>query len=223
MSRVTVPGASCVLAPSMTADATRLGSLRADSPQALERLIAELPDPPWDVEVAADGDLAAWLAGAGFERYATVTVMARPLEGMARAHGVAGVRVGRYRNDWAEQFTVAEAEALAESAIFQSMSQPTGYETAEHIGGFVAAQRGERLIGFAQATMPQGWINWFGVVPNERRKGVGRALIAALVAMAREQQGTHLACLVDTESGLGFFRSLEFTSRGQRALLIRRA
>jgi len=223
MSRVSVPGASCVLAPSMTADATRLGSLRADSPQALERLLAELADPPWDAEVAHDDDLVAWMGAAGFERYSTVTVMARPLEGMAWAHGVAGVRLGPYRNDWSQQFTAAEAEALAESAIFQEMSQPTGYETAEHIGGFIVARRADRLIGFAQATMPQGWINWFGVVPDERRKGVGRALIATLVAMAREQQGTHLACLVDTESGLGFFRSLKFTSRGQRALLIRRA
>ncbi len=223
MSRVTVPGASCVLAPSMTADATRLGSLRADSPQALERLIAELPDAPWDAEVASDDDLVAWMGAAGFERYSTVTVMARPLEGMAWAHGVAGVRIGRYNNDWAERFATAESEALAESPIFQAMSQPTGYETAAQIGGFVAATRGDRLIGFAQATMPQGWINWFGVVPDERRKGVGRALLATLVEMAREAQGTHLACLVDTESGLEFFRSLKFTSRGQRALLIRRA
>jgi GNAT superfamily N-acetyltransferase len=207
----------------MTADATRLGSLRATTPQALERLLADLPDPPWDAEVASDDDLVAWMGAAGFERYATATVMARPLEGMASAHGVAGVRVGPYRNDWADQFTAAEAAALAESPIFQEMSQPTGYETADHIGGFIAATRGDRLIGFAQATMPQGWINWLGVVPDERRRGVGRALVAELVSMARDRKGTHLACLVDTESGMAFFRSLKFTSRGQRALLIRRA
>ena len=222
MSRVTVAGASCVLAPSLTADATRLGSLRADSPQALDRLIAELPEPPWDAEVAVDDDLASWLAAAGFERYAEVTVMARPLEGMAQAFGVAGVRVGKYRNDWSDGFVAAEREALAGSPIFQCMSQPTGYEEADHIGGFVAATRGDRLIGFAQATMPQGWINWFGVVPDERRRGVGRALIAELVEMARERDGTHLAALVDTEAGVAFFRALKFEARGRRALMIRR-
>ena len=61
MTRITTQGASCVLGPSLTADAIRLGSLRADTPQALERLMAELPDPPWDAEVAADDDLAQYL------------------------------------------------------------------------------------------------------------------------------------------------------------------
>lgn len=211
-----------MLGPSLTADATRLGSLRIDSPPALERLIAELPDPPWDVEVVADDDMVSWLASAGFERYASANVMARPVEGMPTGMGVPGVRIGKYRNDWSEQFVQAEAAALAESPIFQEMSQPTGYEEAEHIGGFVAATRGERLIGFAQATMPSGWINWFGVVPDERRKGVGRALISALVEMVREDDGTHLACMVDTEPGLAFFQALKFSSRGQRALMIRR-
>ena len=155
MSRISVAGASCVLAPSMTADATRLGSLRADTPQALERLLAAAPPPPWDAEVAADDDLVALLRGAGFESYATGSVMARPIEGMYETDPSPGVRIVPYRNDWAEAFSAVEAVALAESPIFQAMSQPTGYETADHIGGFFAAVPGERLIGFAQATMPR--------------------------------------------------------------------
>ena len=206
----------------MTADATRLGSLRIDSPPALERLIAELPDPPWDAELAADDDVVSWMAAAGFERYADVNVMARPIDGLPVALGVPGVRIGKYRNDWSEQFVAAEAAALAESPIFREMSQPTGYEEADHIEGFVAATRGETLIGFAQATMPSGWINWFGVVPDERRKGVGRALISALTEMVKEHDGTHLAAMVDTEAGLAFFQALKFSSRGRRTLVIRR-
>lgn len=222
MANVSVTGASCRLEPSLTADAIRLGSLSAVSPPALERLLAELPDPPWDVELAPDDDLIPDLLAAGFERYADGEVLARSLEGISAAPAPPGVKVGPYRDDWAEPFSAAEAAAMDGSAIFAQMTAPTGYEEAAHLGGFFAATAGTEVLGFVQATLPQGWINWFGVVPDQRRKGIGRALIATLADAAREQRGTHLATLAVSDGARAFFAAEGFAARNQRTLLLRR-
>jgi ribosomal protein S18 acetylase RimI-like enzyme len=222
VSRVTVPGAWCVLGPSMTADAVRLNGITARDPGALSDLLERLPDPPWDVAVAPDDPVVPMLPGAGFETYSTCAVVARPLKGLTTPTPVAGVVVDRYRAAWSEAFPAAEAEALAESAIFAEMSQPTGYEDAAHLPSFHAAVSGPAMLGFIQTDLPDGWINWFGVVPGERRRGIGRALLHAAAEDCRAAGGTHLAALVDTEAGQGFFRRLGFTERGRRLLQIRR-
>lgn len=223
-ANVSVTGASCRLAPSLTADAIRLGGLSAVTPAALERLFERLPAGSWDVDLGeADGELRGWLLAGGFEEYAAGHVVARPLAGMRSAYPVAGIEVGRYANELAADFTRAETEALTGTPIYSAMSSPTGYEGADHVGAFRVARRAGRIVGFAQAEMPQGWINWFGVVPAERRRGIGRLLIGELAKIATERGGTHLAAFCDADDGLAFFRALEFRVRGARRLLIRRA
>lgn len=222
MANISVTGASCRLEPSLTADAIRLGSLSAVSPPALERLLAELPDPPWDAELAPDDDLVGDLLGVGFERYAEAEVVARPLEGIGVTPPPPGVKIGAYRDDWAEPFAEAEALAMADSPFYAQMQAPTGYEQAAHLTGFFAATAGTEVLGFIQATLPQGWINWFGVVPEHRRRGIGRALVSEVAAAAREARGTHLACLVASPGARAFFAAEGFETRNRRALLIRR-
>lgn len=223
MANISVTGASCRLEPSLTADAIRLGSLSAVSPPALERLIAELPDPPWDVELAPDDDLLGDVRAAGFEQYAEGEVLARPLENFRTTPPPPGVKIGPYRNDWAEPYAEAERQAMAESPFYAEMAAPTGYEEADHLTGFFAATAGTELLGFIQATLPQGWINWFGVVPDHRRRGIGRALLSEVASAAREARGTHLAAMVASESARAFFAAERFEARNRRVLLIRRA
>lgn len=223
MANISVTGASCRLEPSLTADAIRLGSLSAVSPPALERLIAELPEPPWDVELAPDDDLLGDLRAAGFEQYAEGAVLARPLENVRTTPAPPGVKIGPYRNDWAEPYAEAEKLAMADSPIYAEMAAPTGYEEADHLTGFFAATAGTEVLGFIQATLPQGWINWFGVVPEHRRRGIGRALLSEVASAAREARGTHLAGMVASESARAFFAAQRFEVRNQRLLLIRRA
>ena len=166
------------------------------------------------------------LGAEGFEPYARVAVMARPIEGLPRAPFLPGVSVEPYRNDWAEEFTEVEAAAMQGLAAFAEMGQPTGYESAEGFDAMVAArEEGAGLTGFAQAMVPEGWINWLGVAPDARRRGIGRLLVAELARQVREARGTHLAALVEADGdGQAFLRALGFKERGaRRTLMIRRA
>lgn len=175
----------------------------------------------------ADGDpLAAMLGAEGFEPYARVAVMARQIEGLPRAPFVPRVAVEPYRNAWADEFAAVEAAAMEGLAAFAEMNQPTGYESAEGFDAMVAArEEGAGLRGFAQAMVPEGWINWLGVHPDARRRGIGRLLVAELARQVGEARGTHLAALVEADGdGQAFLRALGFKERGaRRALMIRRA
>ena len=78
------------------------------------------------------------------------------------------------------------------------MGQPTGYEGAEGFDAMVVARdAGAGMRGFAQAMLPEGWINWLGVHPDARRRGIGRLLVAELARQVAEARGTHLAALVE--------------------------
>ena len=192
------------------------------SPPALERLLAELPDPPWDAELSPDDDLIGDLLAAGFDRYAEGEVLARELAGLRPSPPPPGVKIGPYRNDWADAYAEAERLAMADSPLYAEMSAPTGYEEADHLTGFFAATAGPELLGFVQATLPQGWINWLGVVPEHRRRGIGRALLSEVARAAREARGTHLATLAVSASASAFFLAERFEARNRRVLLIRR-
>jgi ribosomal protein S18 acetylase RimI-like enzyme len=165
------------------------------------------------------------LAAEGFEPYARVAVMARPIEGLPRAPFLPGVSVEPYRNDWAEEFTAVEAAAMEGLAAYAEMGRPTGYESAEGFDAMVAArEEGAGLRGFGQAMIPEGWINWLGVAPDARRRGIGRLLVGELARQVREARGTHLAALVEADTdGQSFLRALGFKERGaRRTLMIRR-
>ncbi len=218
-------GASCQPGPSPTARALRLDGLRCDGPEALAALLERLSDPPWDAEVADEDPLGALLAAQGFEQYARMVVMARPIAGLPRAPHVAGVRVEPYRNEWAEAFTAAEAMAMEGLSVFREMGQPTGYEEAEGFDAFSVARDDRDLLGFAQAMLPEGWINWLGVVPHKRRGGVGHLLVSDLARQVAEARGTHLAALVEADTdGQRFLTALGFRERGgRRTLMIRRS
>ena len=131
--------------------------------------------------------MAGLLAAEGFEPYARVAVMARPVEGLPRPPYVSGLEVMPYRNEWAEEFSAVEAAAMEGLAAYREMGQPTGYEGAEGFDAFVAARGEGGLLGFAQAMLPEGWINWMGVIPDARRRGIGRVLVAELARQVRRR------------------------------------
>lgn len=221
---VNVNGASCRLRPSPTALAVRLEGLRARDGAALDELLGRLPEPPWDAEVAIDDALVGLLTSRGFETYARGAVLARPAEGVPSGH-VVGIEYVPYRNDWAEAFGIAEAAAMEGVAAFRELGSPSGYEWGEGQGAFwIARDSGGHLLGFAHADLPDGWIDWLGVVPEYRRLGIGRGLVAAVARHVREANGTHLVAFAEDGTDAGaFLRRLGFTERGRRALLIKRA
>ncbi len=162
----------------------------------MAELLGRLPDPPWDAEVAADDPLAGMLAAQGFETYARVVPMARALQGMPRPPGTPH-EIVPYRNAWSDAFAEAQDAAMADLAVAREMGTPTGYETAEGFDAFVVAREGERIVGFAQAALPEGWINWLGVVPDARRQGLGSRLVGEIAKAVADARGTHLAALVE--------------------------
>jgi ribosomal protein S18 acetylase RimI-like enzyme len=198
--------------------------VRASGVEAVAGLLDRLPDPPWDASIAPDDPLAGWLERNGFERYAEMTVVARPLEGLPRAMPVLGIELHPYRSEWAEAFTACEAGAMAGLATYAELGEPSGFEGQAGRGAFLVALRGERIVGFAQADLPTGWVNWIGVSPEERRHGVGRLLLEEIARAVRASRGTHLAAETEVDAASsGFWRALGFRERGRRLLLIRRA
>jgi ribosomal protein S18 acetylase RimI-like enzyme len=137
---------------------------------------------------------------------------------------VPGVDVTSYRNDWGEAFSAAEAAAMDGLAAYREMGAPTGYEAAAGMDHFTVARREAEIVGFCQASLPTGWINWLGVVPEIRRQGLATALLAEAARDVRAARGTHLAAEVETGTpGQAFLAARGFRERGRRLLLIRRA
>ena len=221
---VTVPGASCRPGPSPSAKATRLDGLRAERPAAVEALLAAVGDGPYDIAVAPDDPLVGILTAAGFAPYARTVVVARRLDSFRKDPPPLGTTIEPYKNEWAESFTAAEAAAMADFSFFREVGAPTGFETAAGWGAFFAARQGDTVVGFAQAELPSGWINWMGVVPDQRRKGIGRALIGAVALAVRDAIGSHLVAEVDdTPDALAFWEKQGFRQRTRQVSLIRRA
>lgn len=221
---VAAPGAACRLRPSPTALAVRLEGLRARDLLSLDALVAKLPEPPWDAEVAADDPLVSLLTARSFEPYATGAVLARPVQGVPAPRPPQGVEIVDYTNDRGAEFTAAEALAMEGTAAFRELGSPSGYEWGEGHGAFVVARRRGEIVGFAHADLPDGWIDWLGVIPDARGTGVGRALVGAVAQRVQAAQGTHLVAFAEDGGAAGaFLQRLGFTPRGRRTLLIRRS
>ena len=163
------------------------------------------------------------LGARGFDEYARGTLYARGAEGLSAAR-VAGIEVVAYDNAWAAAFTAAEVEAMQGLAAFAELGSPSGYEWGAGQGSFRVARTSEgRLVGFAHADLPDGVLDWLGVVPSARRAGIGRLLVAAVARDVLRARGTHLLAFApDGTSAAGFLARLGFTARGRRVLMIRR-
>ena len=222
-SRYAVTGASCELVASPTSRARRIDGLRAEGTDALGRLLAELPDPPWDVAIAVGDPLVPPLNNLGFEPYGEVVTWVARVDLLRAAPHVSGVTIDPYRNEWADNFQEAERQALSETTAFQQIGQPTGYEAAEGFDTFIVARRDGRIVGFAQAQLPEGWINWMGVLPDERRRGIGRLLVDAVARSITKARGTHVGAEVDVSGPApAMWRAVGASEKGRRVLLVKR-
>jgi GNAT superfamily N-acetyltransferase len=199
--------------------------VRASDAAQLAALLDALPvEMPWDVALEPGDPLGALLGDAGFTQYATTVMASRAIDGLRESEGSEGVRLLTYTNEMAQRYEDAEWEALDGLATFKAMGRPTGYAQGAGYGDFTVALRGDRIIGFCFTQVPEGIVWWMGVVPDERRKGVGRMLIASAARAVRTAGGTHLIAEPEaTDEARGFLRGLGFRDRGQRELLIKKA
>ena len=213
------------MGPSPTARAARLENVRAADAAQVTALLAALPvEMPWDVALDPGDPVAPLLRDAGFTQYATTFRASRAIDGLREGDGAEGVRLLTYSNDMSERYEDAEWDALDGLATFKEMGRPTGYAQGAGYGDFTVAMRGDRMVGFCFTQVPEGIIWWMGVVTDERRKGVGRMLIASAARAVRTAGGTHLLAEPEaTDEARGFLRGLGFRDRGQRELLIKKA
>ena len=213
------------MGPSPTARAARLENVRARDAAQVEALLNALPvEMPWDVALEPGDPLGALLGDAGFAQYATTVRASRAIDGLRESEGSEGVRLLTYTNEMAQRYEDAEWEALDGLATFKAMGRPTGYAQGAGYGDFTVALRGDRIIGFCFTQVPEGIIWWMGVVPDERRKGVGTMLIASAARAVRTAGGTHLIAEPEaTDDARAFLRGLAFREHGTRELLIKRA
>ena len=202
----------------------RLDNIRARDLASLEALIEAVPTvPPYDMALEPGDPVAGIAREAGFEPYATTFTASRAIDGLPEGEPAEGVRLLTYTNEMADRYEDAEFDALHGLAIYKAMGRPTGYNQGAGYGDFTVAAAGERIIGFCFTQVPEGIIWWLGVVPDQRRRGVGRMLIASAARATRTAGGTHLLVEAeDTPEARGFLTALGFRIRGTRELLLRR-
>ncbi len=88
---------------------------------------------------------------------------------------------GRYRPDvWEDR------------VIYYIRRDPDSSQVAEQGGAVVGFMLGEVRGGEFGLEEPTGWVEFFGVDPRARGKGIGRALIEALFA-GFKRRGAHVA------------------------------
>lgn len=212
------------MGPSPTARAARLENVQARDAAAFAALLEAMPVvPPYDIALPPGDPLGPLVREAGFEQYATTVQVSRAIERFPEGEPAEGVRLLTYDNTMADRYDDMEFDALHGMAIYKAMGRPTGYNQGAGYGDFTVAARGDHLIGFCFTQVPEGIIWWLGVVPQERRKGVGRMLVASAARATRTSGGTHLLMEAeDTPDAREFFTALGFRIRGTRELFIRR-
>lgn len=198
--------------------------MQARDAAAFAALIEAMPVvPPYDIALPPGDPLGAIVREAGFEQYATTVQVSRAIERFPEGEPAEGVRLLTYDNAMADRYDDMEFDALQGMAIYKAMGRPTGYNQGAGYGDFTVAARGDDLIGFCFTQVPEGIIWWLGVVPQERRRGVGRMLVASAARATRVAGGTHLLMEAeDTPDAREFFSALGFRIRGTRELFIRR-
>jgi GNAT superfamily N-acetyltransferase len=209
---VTLPGdedTRAVITPSATVRGSRILDWRwrdAAAARALLAHIAGAAGPTVDVILPLGDPRAKKLQALGFTPYMH-TVVTRlefdapwPLPPLPP-----GLEMVPYRRAWAAAFSAAEARAMAEEPDFQELGSPTGYEVMED-GIFRVVRRPAdgAILAFSRVELrgDSGWISWMGVVPEARRQGLARALLATAMARLVEMGRNVLEaeCTVQTDS-----------------------
>jgi GNAT superfamily N-acetyltransferase len=170
------------------------GDPGTDLPTAVDRVVAWYRAlghrPACQLPLPAAADVDAYLAARGWPADPTVHVLTAPLEridaGEARG-GPAVELAGEPASDW-----LAMAGARKGGLPPAAVSVLTGPEKRI----FVERRSGDRLIAIGRGAVVDGWlgITLVEVVPAERRKGLARQILAALVEWAAGQ-GAHDAFL----------------------------
>ncbi len=114
---------------------------------------------------------------------------------------------------WSEALPLArpvrEKVFVEEQGVPRELEWDEGDERCEHA---VACDSKGRAIGTARL-LPEGRIGRMAVLVEWRRRGVGAALLGALIALARERSMPRVTLHAQTHAA-GFYRRFGFSERG---------
>ncbi len=114
---------------------------------------------------------------------------------------------------WSEALALArpvrEAVFIEEQRVPRELEWDEWDEVSDHV---VAYDMKGRAIGTARL-LPDGRIGRMAVLREWRRRGVGAALMEALLQQAREQSMSRVALHAQTHAA-GFYRRFGFSERG---------
>ena len=111
-------------------------------------------------------------------------------------------------------------EVWEDRVIYYIRRDPDSSQVAEVGGSVVGFMLGEVRGGEFGLEEPTGWVEFFGVDPNAREKGIGRALIDALLG-GFKRRGAHVARTMvrtDDRDIDAFIRRMGFTDARVAAL-----
>ena len=90
-------------------------------------------------------------------------------------------------------------------------------QLAEGTHTVIGLEAGSELVGLVLATHDgrKGWINRLAVLPEHRRRGYARQLVAAAERVLRDQGMTVIAALIEPENGesLALFQKLGYVEQ----------
>lgn len=155
----------------------------------------------------------ATLGAAGYAFVSPTLVLTMPLAGQATSEppSACSVRVDAHpSDDWMEGFVrlagLSAASASAHSAIVHAIAMPAGFATGRLDG---------RAVGYGLAVAERGAVGLFDLVvsASERRRGLGRVLIAALLDWGRAHgaRRAYLQVAVANDGALRLYDGLGFT------------
>jgi GNAT superfamily N-acetyltransferase len=165
----------------------------------------------WSLLPTRPPELGDVLRAAGFQEGWQAHWMAVATDFQLDASPPAGVRVGTVEGAWAPTDLPWDGAGIAAVRMRLATARP---QRVWHVG----AWRGETPVGHATLNVTTGGhgvagIYDMGVADGERRRGIGRALTASVLRLARSA-GCEVATLNATPEGGLLYRALGFRSVG---------
>lgn len=114
---------------------------------------------------------------------------------------------------WKTALDRAKAIRLAVFVHEQVIDESEEWDESDPVSMHALALIGEECVGTGRL-LPEGKIGRMAVLKAFRRKGIGAAILNALIKEAR-QQGLHELCLSAQDHAIEFYRQFGFETEGE--------
>ena len=114
----------------------------------------------------------------------------------------------------------ADEIAFIEKHCFSTPWSADQIKSSDESTVFFIAKENNQTVGYAgmYTVLDEGYVTNVGVLPNYRKKGIGRALVQELINYSKNKDLAFLSLevRVSNNAAIGLYSSLEFTEVGKR-------